>query len=57
MLWMDTENQLAELGVLNLRVLRLNSCVFLMCEKCGETWSSNGLNSGACPNGCNRFLK
>ncbi len=50
------ENQLAELGVLNLRVLRLENCVILMCEKCGETWSPDALNSWACPNGCNRVL-
>ncbi len=53
---MDPEKQSAELSGLNLRVLRLENCVILMCEVCGQTWSSNGLNSGACPNGCNRFL-
>ncbi len=54
---MDAENQLMELGALSLRVLRLDNCVILMCEKCGETWNPDGLNSGVCPNGCNRFLK
>jgi hypothetical protein len=52
---MDSENQLAELGALNLRVLRLDNCVILMCEKCGETWSQDRVNSWACPNGCNKF--
>jgi hypothetical protein len=53
---MDTENQLAKLGALNLRVLRLDNCVILMCEECGEIWSPDGLDSGACPNGCNKLL-
>jgi hypothetical protein len=53
---MSPKNQLAELGVLNLRVLALENCVILMCEKCGETWSPDALNSWACPNGCNGFL-
>jgi hypothetical protein len=50
------ENQLGELGMLNLRVLELESCIILMCEKCGETWNPDALNSWACPNGCNRIF-
>ncbi len=52
---MDTENQLAELGVSKIRTLELESCVILMCEKCGEIWNPDGLNLWACPNGCNGF--
>ncbi len=43
---MDSENQLAELGVLNLRALKLETCVILMCDVCGEIWSLDGLDSG-----------
>ncbi len=50
---MNSEQQLAELGV---RMLKLENHVILMCEKCGEVWSPDTLNSWACPNGCNRFL-
>ncbi len=53
---MDTENQLAELSVSKIRILKLENYVFLMCEKCGKTWSQDVLNSWACPNGCNGFL-
>lgn len=52
----NPENQLAELNVSKIRVLELESCIILMCEKCGETWNPDALNSWACPNGCNRFL-
>ncbi len=55
LLMKNRENQLTELSVLNLRVLRLENCVILMCEKCGETWNPDVLNSWACPKGCNRF--
>ncbi len=50
------ENQLAELRVSKIRVLELESCVILMCEKCGKTWTPDALTSWTCPNGCNRFL-
>ncbi len=51
------EQQSGELSISKIRVLELENCVILMCEKCGETWSSNGLSSRACPNGCNGLLK
>jgi tRNA(Ile2) C34 agmatinyltransferase TiaS len=54
---MTSEEQPAELGVSKIRVLELENCVILMCEKCGETWSPGGSNSWVCPNGCNKFLK
>ncbi len=54
---MTSEEQLAEPGLSKIRVLELEKCVILMCEKCGETWNPGGSNSWVCPNGCNRFLK
>lgn len=54
---MTSEKQPVEPGLLEIRVLELENCVILMCEKCGETWSPNRLNSWACPNGCDGFLK
>jgi tRNA(Ile2) C34 agmatinyltransferase TiaS len=52
---MTSEQRSAELSISKIRVLELENCVILMCEKCGETWSPDGLNSWACPNGCNGF--
>ncbi|VVB85089.1 Uncharacterised protein [uncultured archaeon] len=54
---MTSEKQSAEPGISKIRVLELENCIILMCEKCGETWNTDGLNSWACPNGCNGFLK
>ncbi len=54
---MISEKQSAELSISKIRILELDNCVFLMCEKCGETWSPGGLNSWVCPNGCDGFLK
>ncbi|SNQ60875.1 hypothetical protein MNV_2060017 [Candidatus Methanoperedens nitroreducens] len=50
------ENQLAELRASKIRVLELESCVILMCEKCGKTWNPNALHSWTCPIGCNSIL-
>jgi hypothetical protein len=52
---MTSEKQSAEPGLSKIRVLKLENCVILMCEVCGETWSPNGSNSLVCPNGCNKF--
>ncbi len=52
---MTSEQRSAELGISKIRILELENCVILMCEKCGETWSPGRLNSWACPNGCNGF--
>ncbi len=52
---MTSEKQSVEPGLLKIRVLELENCVILMCEKCGETWNPDKLNSWVCPNGCNRF--
>ncbi len=54
---MTSEQRSVELSISKIRVLELENCVILMCEKCGETWSPDGLDSWACPNGCNGFLK
>jgi rubrerythrin len=50
---MNSEIQSVEPGLSKIRVLELESCVILMCEVCGETWSPNGSNPWVCPNGCN----
>ncbi len=50
------EKRLEEQNVSKIRVLELENCVIMMCEKCGEIWNPHALNSCACPNGCNRVL-
>ncbi len=52
---MISKEQSAEPSLSKIRVLELENCVILMCEKCGETWNPDKLNSWVCPNGCNRF--
>ncbi len=48
---MNSEQQLAGLGV---RMLKLETHVILMCERCGEVWEPKGIeNSWVCPKGCN----
>jgi rubrerythrin len=48
---MNSEKQLAELGI---RILKSETHVILMCERCGEVWEPKGNeNSWVCPKGCN----
>ncbi len=49
---MNSEEQLAELGV---RMLKLETHVILMCERCGEVWEPNENGDlWVCPKGCNQ---
>ncbi len=52
---MTSKKQPAEPSLSKIRVLELENCVILMCEKCGETWNPDKSNSWVCPNGCNKF--